>query len=338
MVFLVALAAALVGALALRQVAWLVGPVFLALVIVTLTHPVHAWLRQHKAPALIALIGLVVCIYGLVIALVAVIAFSMARLAGVLPAYAESANAIIRALIARLSNLGIAAPQLQAVAAALDLRRAAAAVTALLRSMISFGASLIFFLSLLLFMAIDSVGIDSRMAMLSAQRPGLARALQTFAGDTRRYLAVTGIFGLLTGFADTLLLWWLGIPLPVLWGLLAAVCNFIPYVGFVIGLVPPALLALLDHGWQTMLLVIVVYILLNSLLTSLIAPHYIGDAVNMSVPLEVIAVVFWGWVLGPLGAILSIPITSLLKVLLIDSDPRAQWAAALIGSGHRHRR
>jgi|GEM_PF-2602271 AI-2 transport protein TqsA len=100
---------------------------------------------------------------------------------------------------------------------------------------------------------------------------------------------------------------------------------------------PPTLLALLDHGWQTMLLVIVVYILLISLLTSLIAPHYIGHAVNMSVLLGVIALVFWGWVLGPLGAILSIPITSLLKVLLIDSDPRAQWAAALIGSSHRHR-
>jgi predicted PurR-regulated permease PerM len=336
-IFVVTVAATLVAALALRQLAWLAGPVFLALVIVTLIHPVHSWLRHHKAPALLALIGLVLCIYGLVIALVAVIAFSMARFAAILPAYADDANAIIRSLSTRLSDLGMGTPQLQAVTAALDLRRIASTVTALFRSMISFGASLIFFLSLLLFMAIDSVRIDSRVARLSVQRPGLAQALRTFAGDTRRYLAVTGIFGLLTGLADTLLLWWLGIPLPVLWGLLAAVCNFIPYVGFVIGLIPPALLALLDHGWQTMLLVIVVYILVNSLLTSLIAPHYIGDAVNMSVPLEVIAVVFWGWVLGPLGAILSIPITSLLKVLLIDSDPRAQWAAALIGSSHRHR-
>jgi predicted PurR-regulated permease PerM len=218
------------------------------------------------------------------------------------------------------------------VAAGLDLRRVITVVTTMLRRLISFGASLVFFLSLLLFIAIDSAAISSRLAMLSSQRPGLAQALRTFARDTRRFLAVTGIFGLLTGFADTLLLWWLGIPLPVLWGLLAAVCNFIPYVGFVIGVIPPALLALLDFGWETMLLVIIVYIILNSLLTSLIAPRYMGDAIGVSTPVTVISVVFWGWVLGPLGAILSMPLTSLLKVLLIDSDPRARWAAALVGS------
>ena len=337
-IFVVTVAATLVAALALRQLAWLAGPVFLALVIVTLIHPVHSWLRHHKAPALLALIGLVLCIYGLVIALVAVIAFSMARFAAILPAYADDANAIIRALTTRLSGLGMGTPQLQAVTAALDLRRIASAVTALFHSMISFGASLIFFLSLLLFKAIDSVRIDSRVARLSVQRPGLAQALRTFAGDTRRYLAVTGIFGLLTGLADALLLWWLGIPLPVLWGLLAAVCNFIPYVGFVIGLIPPALLALLDHGWQTMLLCH------RCLHPCEFAADFVDCAPLHRRRSQHVGATgghcggVLGWVLGPLGAILSIPITSLLKVLLIDSDPRAQWAAALIGSGHRHRR
>ena len=189
-VVIVALAAALVGSLALKQFAWLVGPVFLALVIVTLVHPLHRWLQRHKVPRLMALLGLVVSIYGLVIVLVA----------------------------------------------------------ALFRGLISFGATMIFFLGLLLFMAIDSVGIDSRLEMLSAKRPGLSKALRIFARDTRRFLAVTGIFGLLTGFADTLLLWWLGIPLAVLWGLLEAVCNFILYVGFVIGLVPPACSRCLIRG------------------------------------------------------------------------------------------
>jgi AI-2 transport protein TqsA len=331
-VALIAVTAALVGALALKQFAWLVGPILLALVIVTLTHPVHVWLQRHRVPHLIALLALVLCIYGLVIVLVAIVAFSIARLAAILPGYADSATAIIQALNGRLAALGLGTSQLQAVAAGLDLRRVITVVTTMLRRLISFGASLVFFLSLLLFIAIDSAAISSRLAMLSSQRPGLAQALRTFARDTRRFLAVTGIFGLLTGFADTLLLWWLGIPLPVLWGLLAAVCNFIPYVGFVIGVIPPALLALLDFGWETMLLVIIVYIILNSLLTSLIAPRYMGDAIGVSTPVTVISVVFWGWVLGPLGAILSMPLTSLLKVLLIDSDPRAGWAAALVGS------
>jgi AI-2 transport protein TqsA len=155
--------------------------------------------------------------------------------AAMLPGYAADAAGLVQALSVRLGALGVGASQVQAVSAALDLRRVITAVAALFRGLISFGATMIFFLGLLLFRAIDSVGIDSRLEMLSAKRPGLSNALRIFARDTRRFLAVTGIFGLLTGFADTLLLWWLGIPLAVLWGLLTAVCNFIPYVGLSLG-------------------------------------------------------------------------------------------------------
>ncbi len=137
---------------------------------------------------------------------------------------------------------------------------------------------------------------------------------------------------MITGLADTLLLMWLDIPLAILWGLLAAICNYIPYVGFVIGLVPPALLALLIGDWPLMLIVIVAFIVLNSLFTSLIQPYFVGDAVGVSMPVTLVALVFWGWVLGPLGAILAIPLTLLVKAILVDTDPTAGWATALFGS------
>ena len=125
---------------------------------------------------------------------------------------------------------------------------------------------------------------------------------------------------------------WFDIPLAILWGLLAAICNYIPYVGFVIGLVPPALLALLIGDWPLMLIVIVAFIVLNSLFTSLIQPYFVGDAVGVSMPVTLVALVFWGWVLGPLGAILAIPLTLLVKAILVDTDPTAGWATALFGS------
>ena len=156
--------------------------------------------------------------------------------------------------------------------------------------------------------------------------------MRKFAANTRRFLGVTTIFGFLTGLADTLLLLWLGIPLALLWGLLAAICNYIPYVGFVIGVIPPALLALLIGGWDLMIIVIVAYILLNSLLTSLIQPYFMGNAVGVATTVTLIALVLWGWVLGPLGAILAIPLTLLCKAVLVDADPRAAWVNALIGS------
>lgn len=75
-----------------------------------------------------------------------------------------------------------------------------------------------------------------------------------------------------------------------------------------------------------------IYIVLNFVLTSLIQPHFVGDAVGISVTVTVLALVFWGWLLGPLGAVLAIPLTLLVKLLLVDVDPRAGWANALIRS------
>ena len=108
---------------------------------------------------------------------------------------------------------------------------------------------------------------------------------------------MTTVFAVIVGAADTVFLILIGIPLAAVWGLLAAVCNYIPYVGFIIGVIPPARLALLTGGWRLMIIVIIVYIVLNSLLTTL-----------------------------------------LVKALIIDSDPRAAWAEALIGPTRSRRR
>jgi predicted PurR-regulated permease PerM len=96
--------------------------------------------------------------------------------------------------------------------------------------------------------------------------------------------------------------------------------------------VPPALLGLLEGGPDLMVIVIVVYCALNFVLQSLIQPRFIGDAVGLSVTVTFVALVFWAWLLGPLGAILAIPLTLLAKALLVDIDPRARWADALLRS------
>jgi predicted PurR-regulated permease PerM len=195
-----------------------------------------------------------------------------------------------------------------------------------------FAVNAVFLLSLMLFLGIDATGALGRMAAVNRLRPRLGEAFRIFSANTRRFLGVTTVFALITGFADTLLLLWLDIPLAILWGLLAAICNYIPYVGFVIGLVPPALLALLIGDWPLMLIVVIAFIVLNSLFTSLIQPYFVGDAVGDSMPATLVALVFRGWVLGPLGAILAIPLTLLVKAILVDTDPSAAWANALFGS------
>jgi len=151
-----------------------------------------------------------------------------------------------------------------------------------------------------------------------------------FAVGTRRYLVVTTVFGLIVAALDTIALAIIGIPQVITWGVLAFVTNYIPNIGFLLGLVPPALLGLLIGGPSEMVIVIVVYIALNFVLQSLVQPRFVGDAVGLSATVTFLALVFWAWLLGPLGAILAIPATLLAKAMLVDIDPRARWADALM--------
>ena len=189
--------------------------------------------------------------------------------------------------------------------------------------------------AVLMFGGIESGQIVRRSAALRQDHPRLAAALAGFVANTRRYVAITGAFALAVGLLDTVFLLILGIPLALLWGLLAAACNFIPYVGFLISLAPPALLALLTQGWQSMLLVIVVYTVLNSLVTTIIPAKVVGDAVGLSMTVTMASVAFWSWVLGPLGAVLAVPLSLLVKAIFIDRVPSARWLAGFVEGSRR---
>ena len=132
---------------------------------------------------------------------------------------------------------------------------------------------------------------------------------------------------------DTALLWWLGIPLPLLWGLLSFITNYIPNIGFIVGVIPPALLGLLEGGPQLMMWVIVLYCVVNFIIQSVIQPKIVGDAVGLSATVTFLSLIFWGWVLGALGALLAIPLTLLAKGLLIDVDPSTRWLNSLLAGG-----
>ena len=131
---------------------------------------------------------------------------------------------------------------------------------------------------------------------------------------------------------DTIALTLIGVPLPVVWGLFSFITNYVPNIGFVIGLIPPALLGLLDGGPWTMLAVIAVYCVINVIIQSVIQPKFVGDAVGLSTTLTFVSLVFWSWVLGPLGALLAIPLSLFVKALLVDADPATAWLQPLLSN------
>jgi predicted PurR-regulated permease PerM len=111
---------------------------------------------------------------------------------------------------------------------------------------------------------------------------------------------------------------------------LAFVTNFIPNIGFIIGLIPPALMALLEGGPGLMVAVIVVYSAINFVIQSIIQPRVVGDAVGLSTTLTFLSLVFWAWIVGPVGALLAVPLSLFARALLVEADPRTRWALPLI--------
>jgi predicted PurR-regulated permease PerM len=145
---------------------------------------------------------------------------------------------------------------------------------------------------------------------------------------------VSTVFGLIVAVLDTIALAWLGVPVAVLWGLLAFITNYIPNIGFVIGVVPPAVIGLLEGGPQLMVSVLVAYSVLNVVIQSIIQPKIVGDAVGLSATLTMVSLVFWAYALGAMGALLAVPLTLFAKAFLVDADPRSQWLSPLL-SGER---
>ena len=332
LVILLELAAAVVVAGGIRAAAWLVAPVFLALVIVITVHPVHARLRARGLPSWAATILLVLAVYGVLVVLAGVVVVSVARLATLLPSYAAEVNALLASATAELARFGVGAAQLREIAGTLNYGRLVGIVSGLLLGITSLLGNLVFLLSLLLFLSIEASGAGTRLALLARDRAPIAAAFTGFTRATRRYMGVNTVFGLLTGLVDAVVLALMGVPLAVLWGLLVFITNYIPYIGFWIALVPPVLLALLTGGWGLAIGVFVLFTVVNFVLTSVIQPKYVGDAVGISVSLTLVALVFWGWLLGTVGAVLAVPLTLFAKALLVDVNPHVRWANAILGS------
>jgi predicted PurR-regulated permease PerM len=316
----------------IRATAWLIGPAFLALMVVVAIYPVQAGLRRRNWPDWLTTLVLVLLVVGVLVSFALVVVVSLARLAALLPEYADRADDLLQSLAGSLSGFGVGPGQLDEAVTAVSPDRVTTLIAGVLAGLAGTLSSLVFLLCLMLFLSVDAGGIERRLAAIAVDRPELESALRMFAHGTRSYLLVSTVFGLIVGVLDGIALALIGVPLPVLWAVLAFITNYIPNVGFIIGLVPPALLALLTLGVPEMVLVIAVYCVLNFVIQSLIQPRYVGDSVGLATTTTFVALAFWAWLLGPLGALLAIPLTLLIKALLVDVDPSARWATALAGS------
>jgi len=323
----------LVTTLALREFSSIISPVLLALVLVVGVHPLTGLLRRRGAPEWLAITCTLLVLVAIILGLAVAFAVSLAQLATVLPAYEDRFTAFLDDLQAWLATLGVGRDELKAALGQISFGNVAGFFTDLLVGLAGAFSNLLLLLLIVLFMGLDSTYFSRRLAQTGGERTAIVGALRGFAHGTRTYLVVSTIFGLIVAAIDTAFLGIVGVPLAVLWGLLAFVTNYIPNVGFLIGLVPPALLALLEGGPELMISVIVAYSVINFVIQSVIQPKFVGDAVDLSLTLTFLSLLFWSFVIGPLGAVLAIPLTLLAKALLLDVDPDTRWISGLFASG-----
>jgi predicted PurR-regulated permease PerM len=331
LVVLLGMAAAVVVIAGMRGAASLLGPAFLALVLTIAVHPLRGWLDRYLptwAATLMCLLVVNLLIVGLAVTLVA----ATARFATLLPDYEVQFDEWVADVTDQLHHAGVSAEQVHRISDSFDLSQLTGFVTGAVSGVFGVASSLVFILTLILFMTIDGGQFPRHLGVAAGVRPGLVDALRSFARGTRSYLLVSTVFGFIVAVLDTVVLALLDVPAPVLWGLLAFLTNYIPNIGFVIGLVPPAVLALLEGGPGLFLTVVIIYCVLNLVIQTAIQPKVVGDAVGLSTTLTFMSLVFWSWVIGPLGAILAIPLSLLVRSLLVDADPANQWLGPLVAN------
>ena len=205
-------------------------------------------------------------------------------------------------------------------------------VTTVLTGLQSFTGLLAVILTVLFFLMMDATGWGKRMDLGRRHHPRIVEALDAFGGGVRRYWIVSTVFGLIVAALDWAALLMLGVPLAAVWAVLSFLTNYIPNIGFVIGLIPPALMALLANAPLNALLVVVVYSVVNFVVQAIIQPKFTGDAVGVTATVAFLSLLLWSSVLGALGALLALPLTQLGKALLVDHDPQMRWLNAFISN------
>ncbi|MHB1010036.1 MAG: AI-2E family transporter, partial [Propionibacteriaceae bacterium] len=322
-------AAVVVLLLGLSQLSRIVGPFFLALNLMVVVWPVQRFLSRRVPRVLAAILSglLAIIIIGL---LFWAIGWAASLFVQEIPQYKGQFQTMYDQALTIASQFGITSSQIIDQLKTINPGSVVSVVSSLISNVGSALSLFVIVITVLLFMVVDSVDFESRMERLGRRHdPVMVRALESFALGVRRYWVTSTAFGLVVSVLTWMGLAAYGIPLAVVWAVLAFVTNYIPNIGFVLGLVPAAVMGLLAKGPWGAVFVIVLYAVLNFVIQGVIQPKVAGEAVGVTSTVSFLSLLVWAVVLGPLGALLALPATLFVKALVVDADPRARWLNAL---------
>ena len=330
---LLAAAAFVVVVAGLRAASALVNPFLLAVFIAVISTPLIFWLEARRIPRGVALFAVILAVVGVLFGLSVVVGASVNDFTNDLPRYTERLKGQFGSLVETLRGLGIDLPQDRD--GVLDHVNPAWVLELAGQLFNGFGvvlANAFLILLTVVFILLEAASFSGKLYAI-ARNAHLTRAsVDAFTGTVRRYLAIKSLMSLGTGAAVWIWLTLLGVDYPVLWGLLAFLLNYVPNIGSIIAAVPAVLLALVQLGPAAAAWSAAGYLAINVVFGNVLEPRFMGRGVGLSPLVVFLSLIFWGWVLGPVGMFLSVPLTITAKIALAASD-ETRWAAVLLGTG-----
>ena len=328
--FLVTFAAIVIIIAGIKTAQVLLVPFLLAFFISIICSGPFFWLQQHKLPAPLALLIVIsgVMLGGL--AVVTLIGTSVNDFTNELPTYQEKLHAQTLILFDWLNNMGVKVskqillehfnPGAVMQSAAGMLAKAGGVLT-----------NSFLILLTVIFILFEAAEMPNKLRAALPDAESSLDSFEKFSTGVRQYLAIKTLVSFGTGLCVTAGLFFLGLDYAPLWGMIAFLLNYIPNVGSIIAAAPAVLLAVVQLGPGYAVVVAALYLIVNVIMGNAVEPHLMGQKLGLSALVIFISLVFWGWVLGPVGMLLSVPLTMVVKIAL-EVNESTRWLAILLSS------
>lgn len=316
----------------MHVIASILNPIFVAVLFAVLFSIPMSWLKRRGMSGGAALGVTLLVVLVVVVLFILVLGQTFLSLRANLPAYQAQLQTQLQALGDMLRQAGIPVEQLNSVAQS-ESSNPLGIIRYVMAGIGSILGSAILILVYAVFLLIEAASFPGKLSQAFNPSEPAYIYIRKVTGSLNSFLVAQTTVGLITGLGVWLMLWLLGVQFAFLWGFVAFLLNFIPYIGSILAAVPPVIIAFIQYGpGTTVVLVIVGFLLVNLIVNYGIYPRLMGQSVDLSMFIVLAGMIFWGFILGPVGLILSVPLTAVIKISL-ESYAGSRWLAILLGSG-----
>ena len=326
---LVILASFVIIVAGMRAAESIIVPFLLAVFISIVTSPPFFWLQKKGIPKGIALL-FVILFFLLVISSIGVlIGASVTDFTTKLPFYEAKLQDQTQAIIAWLTEKRFIEPDFQ-LSKAFNPASVLQVVGDTFNQVGNLFANGFLILLTIVFIMLEISGLPLKLKKILSKPDVSISRFQEIFQNINKYIAIKTWISLGTGLLVYILLLIIGVDYAILWAVLAFVLNFIPTIGSIIALIPPALLTIVQLGFGEAGIVLVGYLIINTIMGNILEPRFMGKGLGLSTLVVFLSLIFWGWILGPIGMLLSVPLTITIKIAL-DSSDETRWLSVMLG-------